>query len=204
MLYSIRRMVTRRMPRPPKALGSGRHHYFIGGLTMIRWHVVQSKPRKEQFLYEQLRSRQLNVFFPCIHVQPVNPRCSTIRPYFPGYLFACIDLAVAGSSVLEWIPGAIGIVAFGGQPAEIPERFIHVLRHHLNAVNSGCRAMPEKFKRGEPVIVESGPFHGYEAIFDAGLPGQQRAQVLLSMLQGRRLRVELPIEHIAPKRIKFH
>ncbi|RPJ25450.1 MAG: hypothetical protein EHM33_14520 [Chloroflexi bacterium] len=38
-------------------------------------------------------------------------------------------------------------------------------------------------KRGEVVLIHGGPFRDYEAIFDARLPGKERARVLLRLLQ---------------------
>ena len=45
---------------------------------------------------------------------------------------------------------------------------------------------------GDPVQIESGPFAGYEAIFDASLAGNERVRVLLKLMEDRKMRVELP------------
>ena len=55
------------------------------------WYVMQSKPNKEELLYEQLRTRDIDAYYPCIKVQPVNPRARKLKPYFPGYLFIKVD-----------------------------------------------------------------------------------------------------------------
>ena len=39
------------------------------------------------------------------------------------------------------------------------------------------------FKPGETVMVHSGPFAGYEAIFDVRLPGTERVRILLKIAQ---------------------
>ena len=86
---------------------------------MLHWYVFQSKARKQDLLCEQLRLRELEVFFPTLHVKPVNPRARKIKPYFPGYVFARVDLHEYGRSILDWIPGVVGIVSFGGDPAAV-------------------------------------------------------------------------------------
>lgn len=53
----------------------------------LQWFVLRSKPNKEDFFYDQLLAHRLEVFYPCIRVQVVNPRTRKIKPYFPGYLF---------------------------------------------------------------------------------------------------------------------
>ena len=58
----------------------------------VSWYVLHSKPRKEEFLAEQLELRKIETFAPCIRVQVVNPRARKVKPYFPGYIFVRTDL----------------------------------------------------------------------------------------------------------------
>ena len=55
------------------------------------WYALRSKPNKEDFLAKQLEAYDVDVFFPRIHVKPVNPRSRKTRPYFPNYLFVHVD-----------------------------------------------------------------------------------------------------------------
>ncbi len=45
-----------------------------------------------------------------------------------------------------------------------------------------------------------GPFEGYEAIFDARLPGTERVRVLLQFLSDRYVTIELDASHLQPKK----
>jgi hypothetical protein len=45
----------------------------------------------------------------------------------PGYLFASADLDLAGTSVLKWISGAIGLVDFGRELASVPDDLFQVI-----------------------------------------------------------------------------
>ena len=47
-------------------------------------------------------------------------------------------------------------------------------------------------KSGDEVYIPDGPFAGYEAIFDAHLPGSGRVRVPLKLLQKRQKPVDLP------------
>ena len=164
---------------------------------MIRWYAFQSKARKEQLVCEQLRIRQIETFFPKIHVRPIKSRREKIQPYFPGYVFGYVDLDTSDRSILDWLPGAVGIVNFGGEPVSVPDHLIYLLRQHLETVNAFPTEMSKKFQRGDVVTIRGGPFAGYSGIFNTRLPGRDRVEVLLKMLQGSYMRVELSIEQIA-------
>lgn len=162
------------------------------------WYVMHSKPNKEELLYEQLRIRDINAYYPRIKVNPANPRSRKRKPYFPGYLFVQADLEVLGSSMLKWVPGARGLVDFGSDLASVPDEVLQAIRDKVEQANNAEKTV-EKFKPGEPVTIQSGPFAGYQAIFDLSLPGQERVRVLLRLLSDRQVGVELfarQIEHL--------
>ena len=83
------------------------------------WYALRSKPRKEEVLWRQLLAREIEVFFPRIRVHPVNPRSRKLRPYFPGYMFVQVDIEAVGASKFNWMPFAIGLVSFDGEPAVV-------------------------------------------------------------------------------------
>lgn len=155
------------------------------------WYVMHSKPNKEELLYEQLRIRKIDAFYPRIKVKPVNPRAQKRKPYFPGYLFVNADLDMLGSSTLKWIPGALGLVDFGSIPASVPDELLQAIKEKVEHINALAENQAERFRSGEAVTIQSGPFSGYHAIFDARLPGQERVRVLLQLLSDRQIGVEL-------------
>jgi transcriptional antiterminator RfaH len=156
-----------------------------------QWYVLRSKPRKEEIVWRQAQARGIEVFFPRLRVNPVNPRARKLRPYFPGYMFVQVDIEEVGLSLFRWMPHAIGLVTFGGEPARVPENLIYAIRRKLEAIAAAGGEVLEGLKPGDAVRIHSGPFAGYEAIFDARLPGAERVRVLLKMLSDRRVQVEL-------------
>ncbi|MCD4673665.1 MAG: hypothetical protein K8R77_13460 [Anaerolineaceae bacterium] len=164
------------------------------------WYALRSKPHKENMLFGQLSAYQVETFYPVLRVKPVNPRSRKERPYFPGYLFVHVDLAETGFSSLQWMPGANGLVTFGGEPSPIPDNLIEAIRQRVAAVNQAGGEQLAGLKAGDAVHIHSGPFAGYEAIFDASLSGSERVRVLLQLLQGRAMRVELPAAAIGKKK----
>lgn len=166
----------------------------------MHWYTLRSKPNKETTLWRELKARGMECFYPCLHVKPVNPRCRTIRPYFPGYLFLYVDLEQVGFSTLQWMPFSLGLVSFDDQPAPVPDGLIGAIRRRVEAIQAAGGEQLEGLERGDVVIVQGGPFDGYEAIFDARLPGSERVRVLLKLLQVRQLPLDLPSAQIQRKR----
>ena len=165
-------------------------------MSAFAWYAVFSKPRHELQVASYLSSKGFEVFHPTLRVKPVNPRASTLRSFFPRYLFVHSDLAATGSGVLQWTPGAVGLVEFDGEAALIPESFISELRRRVAAINAAGGIELEGLKKGDPVRITHGPFAGHDAIFDMRLSGEERVQVLLRWL-GQEVRVQVKANAVA-------
>ncbi len=163
------------------------------------WYALRSKPNKEDALWREVCARGYEVFHPRIKVQPVNPRARQIKPYFPGYLFVRADMPQVSFSSFAWLPFARGLVSFGGEPPPIPDELIQAIRRRVDEINAAGGEQLEGLKRGDVVVVQDGPFAGYEAIFDTRLSGNERVRVLLTLLQKRQLALELPAGCIRQK-----
>lgn len=44
------------------------------------WYVLSIKPHKERSVSQLLQTREIEVYFPTIRVEPKNPRAAKIRP----------------------------------------------------------------------------------------------------------------------------
>jgi transcription antitermination factor NusG len=157
------------------------------------WYALRSKPRKEDILWRQVHTRGFDAFYPRLRVNPVNPRSRKLRPYFPGYLFVYADLEVVGLSIFQWMPHSIGLVSFGGEPAIVPENLIYAIKKRVEEIAEAGGELFDGLHPGDVVRISDGPFRGYEAIFDARLPGTERVRVLLELL-GNQRRVPLELK----------
>lgn len=155
------------------------------------WYALRIKPRKEDVVWRQVMQREMETFYPRLRVNPVNPRARKLRPYFPGYLFVHADLESLGESFFKWMPHTIGLVSFGGEPAYVPDNLIFELRKRVEEISAAGGELFDGLKSGDVVRISSGPFAGYEAIFDVRITGSERVRVLLEFLSNRR---RLPIE----------
>lgn len=166
------------------------------------WYALQSKPNRESFLNSQLSHRQIETYFPCLRVSPVNPRARKMKPYFPGYLFVRLDLGQTPVSSLAWVPGANRLVSFDDLPASVPDEAIDAIRKNVDQINNQSRNPKPALQHGDPVEILDGPFKGYQAIFDAAIEGSERVRLLVKLLRDKHLRVQLPARLAEPKKSK--
>jgi len=159
---------------------------------MEKWYVAHSKLRNEELLWKQFCLRNFESYYPCLKVKTVNPRARKVQPYFPGYLFVHVDLELIGKSTIKWMPGGVGLVSFGDEPAFIPDNLIYAIKQRVASLKLNSDENPVPLHKGDNVAIHAGVFTGYEGIFDIQLSGTDRVRVLLSLLDNRLLPVEMP------------
>ena len=163
---------------------------------MMSWYALHCKPRKERVVYEQLLVQAIDAFFPCILSKDTNRSRFKPEALFPGYIFVHADLEQNGVTSLQWLPGTIGIVKFGGIPARVPNSLINAIRSKIKRINNTGENFAEHIKPGDMVNISDGPFDGHKAIFDSRLSGGERARVLLTLLNDQTIQVQLPISQL--------
>jgi len=150
-------------------------------------------------VWQQLMAHGFETFYPRVQVQSASRQARKVKPYFPRYLFVRVNLKEVGLSTFQWMPHTIGLVCFGGVPADVPDTFITALERHVDEVRTAGGELFYRLKAGDPVVIEKGPFAGYEAIFDSRLRGSDRARVLLKMLNDRHVSLEVRAGQIKQK-----
>jgi transcriptional antiterminator RfaH len=167
----------------------------------VNWYALRSKARKEEVVWRQVRTAGFDVFYPRLKVQPVNPRARKLKAYFPGYMFVRVDIDQVGMSAFQWMPHAMGLVCFGDEPAIVPDNLIYAIQKRVEEISAVGGELFDGLNPGDTVVISDGPFAGYEAIFNARLPGSERVRVLLQLLNSQRqIPVELKAGQIKQKR----
>lgn len=162
---------------------------------MLCWYVMHSKPQKELFLFNQLNLNRIETYLPMVKAR--NPKAhKRTRPFFPGYLFINVDLAITGTSELLWIPGSKGVVCFGGTPASVPDQFIQRLKQEMETIDAEPHTRMLRYKDGDLVKICSGPFEGFQAVFNQYLPEQDRVRLLLRTLAENSIYLEVPASQL--------
>ena len=166
----------------------------------LHWYALRSKARKEDVVNRQVREQGIEVFYPRLRVNPVNPRARRYQPYFPGYLFVQVDLDILGNNAFQWMPHTLGLVGFGGEPAIVPDNLVHAIHQRLDEITKAGGEVFAGLQQGDKVLINNGPFVGYEAIFDTRITGSERVRVLLQLLDSRYVPVELNAGSLRQKR----
>ncbi len=61
----------------------------------------------------------------------------------------------------------------------------------MEEVNAAGGEVFAGLHKGDTVMIQDGPFAGYEAIFDVRLPGSERVRVLIKLLSQRQVPLKL-------------
>jgi transcriptional antiterminator RfaH len=97
----------------------------------------------------------------------------------------------------------MGLVCFGDEPAIVPENLVIAIQKRVEEIAAAGGELFDGLSRGDRVVIQEGPFAGYEAIFDTRIPGSERVRVLLQLLNNQRqVPLELDAGQIKQKRQK--
>lgn len=156
---------------------------------MKRWYVLYTKPFKERLVSDFVENKGYETYLPIVQIRKKGKRKCV--PFFSCYLFVRMNGWLDLSSI-RWTPGLKKIVSFGGRPATVPDEIIGLIRQRLAQVKESGYWVP-RFKQGERVVIESGPFADLEALFEGILSSQDRARILVDLL-GRWTPCEIDID----------
>ena len=166
---------------------------------MQTWHVMYTKPHREELVDSLLEERGIETYYPYLKVERGYGRGVRYEPFFPNYLFFLADLASPGAQGLQWLPGVRRIVYVGDRPAQVPHSVVDALRERLAPYHQrSLRRSEILYQRGQKVVVTGGPFAGLDGIFQKGVNGRDRVQVLLDMV-GKWTRAEIGADQIKPR-----
>ena len=149
---------------------------------MPHWIVAQTIARRENVAARYIVNAGLEVFDPKVSMH------GRIVALFPGYLFVRI---VDHWRIVAKTAGVLSLIMSGEKPARCPEREIDKIKAmmHNGLVRLPLPKKTAPFTAGQDVRIVSGPFCGFDAIYD-GMNKHERECVLLEIL-GRKVRVEI-------------
>lgn len=152
------------------------------------WFVAKTKAQRERWAAENIARQGFEPYTPMTMTEEVvrGQKRQKLQPLFPSYLFVRTDgrwRCITGTF------GVASIVMQGQSPAIMPDSAIEQLRARENA--SGVIVLPKpnasRFAQGDAVRISSGPFVGFNGIWD-GIGAADRVRVLLQLL-GRQTRI---------------
>ena len=146
-----------------------------------QWYVIQTKPANEHRVEAHLSNQEIAVFLPMLETfHYLNGKMiPKIKPMFPSYLFARLDIHAAYYKV-KWTRGVNKILGIGGEPIPVSERVIQTL-HQRMGENSVVR-LDDGLEEGSLVQFTSGPFKDLMGVFDKKMSDGGRVRILLDLI----------------------
>ena len=125
-----------------------------------RWFVLQTKPRKEKIVLQQIEQKKIEVYSPFIEkIRIWSDRKKKIQvPLFSGYVFIHGDESERIKAITDTI-GAMKYIYFQKRPAVVNDREIEIIKQAL--LSPEKISIEEKMiKKGDLIIVSHGLFKG--------------------------------------------
>lgn len=130
--------------------------------TLTEWYAIQTRPRHEKKVAEEVRIRDFEGFLP-LHRSRRRWKNGVVAdvelPLFPCYLFVKIPLSERVR--LLQLPGVVGFAVNSIHPTALAQQDVEALR----TMSDMCRVEPHPFlKAGDRVRIVTGPLAGMEGI----------------------------------------
>lgn len=140
------------------------------------WYALYTRPRHEKKVFQQLLEKRIEAFLPLQkELRKWKDRRKLVEtPLFHGYVFIHIDLRDRLAALQT--PGVVRLIAFGGEPARIPDWQIEQLKR---VIESAEALRPEEYlKAGDYVEITGGPLAGVRGYLRE-TRGESRVAILL-------------------------
>jgi transcription antitermination factor NusG len=170
-----------------------------------RWYVANTPPAREYRSRDDLKRRGFTVFLPeCVMRKrlPIGAVSTHKGPLFPNYLFVELDLAHDRWLAVEeetWTTAPVTLLRDGELPKPVPVGLVEEIQRLVKtgggAIPLGVEARKPRFKPGQRLRIEEGPFEGLTGLFVEG--AKERVRLLLDMVASP-MAVTLPVALVSP------
>jgi transcriptional antiterminator RfaH len=152
------------------------------------WYVIQTKPGNEHRVETNLSNQEIEVFLPLLETfqHSSGKMIQKIKPLFPNYLFAKIDIDVHYYKV-KWTRGVSKILGNGDGPISISGKVVETIKERTGKDN--LVKLEERLEEGTLVQFTAGPFKDLMGVFDKKMSDGKRVRVLLSLIG-----VDVPVQ----------
>ena len=152
----------------------------------MNWYVVYTKPKWEKKVAERLNEIGVVTYCPLItKVSQWSDRKKIVSvPLFNSYIF--VQSEEKNRNKIFAVTGAIRYLFWLGKPAVVKDSEIETIQNWL-AAPSDYHVSVDKWKKGDKVVLESGPFITQSAVIQEVKPNHY---ILILESLGCVLRVE--------------
>lgn len=152
-------------------------------LSQSNWYAIQTKPHREDQAASNIGRLGLAVLLPKVKREKIEygNRKVSIKPLFPGYLFAHFTPSSHLRSI-RYARGVNRVICFGELPVPVSEEVVGTIRARVG--KDGFVAIgSEPFRKGDQVVINDGPLQGLVGVFEQELSDSERAVVLLRTVE---------------------
>lgn len=164
-------------------------------IEIKKWWLLMTKPHKEFYAEEQLNNQGYTTYTP--QVKRLQKRkgkvIKSIEALFPKYIFIQLDPEQGNWMPIRSTKGVSHFIKFGGDmPAQVPSAIIQALMQEEKSFADKVFDM-DRYKKGQVVTINSQAFKNIKGVFQC-YEGEQRAMVLINLLQTKTLLTVSPTE----------
>lgn len=166
---------------------------------MKQWYVLKTLFAQEKRAEAHLVNQEVECWFPLYTGRRLaEGKVTSLKPtpLFPGYGFARFDPEEIHTTTIKATRGVSQIVRFGERLAVMSDRQMGALKEMTGEVVETKEKPPA---HGDTVILESGVFEGFEAVWHE--PNGTKRAVMLVTLMGRI--VELDLRKLRKEGVRF-
>lgn len=155
-----------------------------------RWYALHTRSHFEQKVYEGLRGKSIEGFYPRIQVisRRKDRRKKILIPMIPGYVFVCSNLKAEEHLEIVKTVGVVRIVSFRGKPIPASEEEISSLKI-LDGTDRTVQNQ-DYMKEGDRVMIMEGPLQGLIGYYLRHKAQSEKVVVTVELLK-RSLAVEI-------------
>lgn len=144
---------------------------------MMQWYVVQTKPKKEKDVEQQLKRAQFEAFHPMLK------GWNQLKPLFPSYLFVKADLANSQTHrLVRFTRNVNRILGAQEQPVPVPGGLVEALMERSTI--DGFVEQEMILKEGDSIRVKSGMLKDLIGMVERNISTAGRIKVLFKWLSG--------------------
>jgi len=160
----------------------------IDAMTQRLWYVIHTKPGNECRAENNLTGQEIETLLPLFesHRYFQGKMVPKIKPLFPNYLFAKLDIDVHYYKV-KWTRGVSKILGIGNEPIPVSERVIQTIKERMGRDN--FIKLEEEWREGDAIQITSGPLKDLVGIFQKKMSDNGRVRILLNLIG-----VDVPVQ----------
>ena len=146
----------------------------------MNWFVIYTKARAEESVCRLLANAGFETLNPKIKTNRFVRKkfLYVVDQLFPCYIFVRFDIAKY-AHMIHYTRGVKYIVG-KENPIVVHPEIINAIKERMDG--DIVVVTPEKFSKGDRVLIREGPFKDFYGIFERDVTGRERAMILLEAL----------------------